>query len=132
MKRFNLLLTVLFIVFASCHKSTYIPPYKGGIDLKLSATQLQQASADNTFSLNLFRSVAAQTNNSSNLFISPLSVSMALGMTTNGAHGATLDSMQKALHFNGFTQAQVNSYYQKLINELPELDTNTTLKIANA
>ena len=134
MKRFNLLLPVLLIViaFASCHKSIYIPPYKGGIDLKLSATQLQQASADNTFSLNLFRSVAAQTNNSSNLFMSPLSVSMALGMTTNGAHGATLDSMQKTLHFNGFTQAQVNSYYQILINELPELDTNTTLKIANA
>ncbi len=133
MKRINLLIPVLLTVFvlASCHKGTTVVPDKG-IDLNLSAVQLQQASADNTFSLNLFRSVAAQSTSGSNLFMSPLSVSIALGMTTNGAKGATLDSMEKVLHFNGFPQAQVNSYYQTLINKLPELDPNSTLKIANS
>ncbi|MFI5160791.1 MAG: serpin family protein [Sphingobacteriales bacterium] len=133
MKRINLLLPALLVitVFASCHKGTTVVPNKSK-DLVLTADQLQQASADNTFSFNLFRSVAAQNTSRSNLFMSPLSVSIALGMTTNGANGATLDSMRKTLHFNGFTQAQVNSYYNALITQLPVLDSYTTLKLANS
>jgi serpin B len=133
MKRINLVLPILFIVsaLASCHKGTTVVPDKSK-DLILSAVQLQQASADNTFSFNLFRSVAAQNTSGSNLFMSPLSVSIALGMTTNGANGGTLDSMRNTLHFNGFTQSQINSYYNALITQLPELDSYTTLKLANS
>jgi serpin B len=133
MKRTNLLLPILFIVsaLASCHKGTNVQPNKGK-DLTLNATQLQQASADNTFSLNLFQTVSADNANTNNLFISPLSVSIALGMTSNGAKGETLTAMQNTLDFKNYTQDQVNSYYNTLITELPELDPNTTLKIANS
>ena len=133
MKRFNLLLPILFIVsaLASCHKGTTVQPNKGK-DLTLNATQLQQASADNTFSLNLFKTVSAGNPNSNNLFMSPLSVSIALGMTSNGAKGETLTAMQNTLDFKNFTQDQVNSYYKTLITQMPELDPNTTLKIANS
>jgi serpin B len=133
MKRFNLLLSALLVVFAfaSCHKGTTVQPSKGK-DLTLSTAELQQASANNTFSFNLFRSVAAQSPSGNNLFMSPLSVSIALGMTTNGANGATLDSMRNTLRLYGFTQDQVNTYYNTLITELPELDPNTTLKLANS
>ena len=131
MKRIYPLYAFLFtiIVLISCKKDNDVKP---GKDLKLSAAELQEASADNTFSLDLFRSVAAQSNNTGNLFISPLSVSMALGMTTNGANGATLDSMRTVLHFKGFSQDQVNTYYNDLLTQLPQLDPNTTLKIANS
>jgi serpin B len=57
---------------------------------------------------------------------------MALGMTTNGANGATLDSMRTVLQMKGFSQAQVNTYYNDLLTQLPDLDPNTTLKIANS
>ena len=134
MKRINLLLPILFsvAVLASCHKGAYIPPHKGGIDLKLSATQLQQASTNNTFSLNLFKTVSAGNSNSTNLFMSPLSVSIALGMTANGAKGETLTAMQNTLGFKNYTADQVNSYYNTLINELPELDPDNTFNIANS
>ncbi|TWJ01571.1 serpin B [Mucilaginibacter frigoritolerans] len=36
------------------------------------------------------------------------------------------------LNFNNLTQDQVNTYYQTLLNNLPELDPNTTVKIANS
>jgi serpin B len=130
MKRIYPLYAFLFtiILLVACRKDNAVKP---GRALTLSAAELQQASADNTFSFDLFRSVAANSGNG-NLFISPLSVSMALGMTTNGANGATLDSMRKVLHMNGFSQDQVNTYYSDLLTQLPELDPNTTLKIANS
>ena len=48
----------------------------------------------------------------SNIFISPLSVSMALGMTLNGANGSTYDAMQSTLELKGLTEEQINSSYQ--------------------
>ena len=133
MKRINLLLPVLvsLFAFASCHKDTAVHPNKGK-DLALSATDLAQASSDNAFTFNLFKTVAAESTNGSNVFISPLSVSMAMGMTSNGANGQTLDAIRTTLGFNGFTQDEMNSYYNKLVTQLPELDPNTTLKIANS
>lgn len=132
MKRIYPLFAFLFIivVLIACRKDNGVKPGPGR-DLKLSAAELQEASADNTFSFDLFRSVAAN-NTSGNLFISPLSVSMALGMTTNGANGATLDSMRNVLHMKAFSQDQVNIYYSDLLTQLPELDPNTTLKVANS
>src|SRR3569833_860234 len=111
MKRIYPLLAFLLTIslFIACRKDNGVKPGPGK-DLKLSAAELQEASADNTFSFELFRSVAAG-NGCNNLFVSLLSVSMALGMTTNGANGATLDSMRKVLHMAGFSQDQVNTYY---------------------
>jgi serpin B len=133
MKHFFIILNLAaaVVLLASCKKSNNIRPNKG-IDLNLSVLQQQQAYQSNDFTFNLFRSVSAANTSGGNLFTSPLSVSMALGMTSNGANGATLDSMRTTLGFGAFTQDQANSYYNKLITDLPELDPNTTLKIANS
>jgi serpin B len=40
--------------------------------------------------------------------------------------------MRHTLNFNGFSQGQVNMYYSDLLAQLPDLDPNTTLKIANS
>lgn len=122
---------VLIIALTSCKKSNSIKPNPGR-NLTLSAVELQKASADNTFSLNLFKTVSSGNTAGSNLFISPLSVSMAMGMTSNGANGQTLKDIDSAMNFNGFTQDQINTYYNTLLTQLPELDPNTTLKIANS
>ncbi len=129
---FYLLIATLFVLgIASCKKGSNIKPGKG-IELNLSATQLQQASGNNDFTFNLLRSVSKANTSGSNLMLSPLSVSMDLGLTSNGAHGTTLDSIRTTLGFGNFSQDEVNSYYNKLINDLPQLDPNTTLKIANS
>src|ERR1700760_46857 len=100
MKRVIFILGLAAVVFsiASCKKSSNNNPGKG-IELNLSATELQQASGDNDFTFNIFRSVSSRNSEGANLFMSPLSVSMALGMTANGASGSTLDSMRTTLGF---------------------------------
>lgn len=124
---------VLALAFSSCKKDKHTPlPVNKGIELSLSSDELQQASADNTFTFSLFKEVAGENTNGANLFVSPLSVSMALGMTSNGANGETLKAIDSTLNFTGFSQDAINSYYNKLVTELPKLDPNTTLKISNS
>ncbi|HVV55128.1 MAG TPA: serpin family protein, partial [Mucilaginibacter sp.] len=135
MKNTCLLFTFLFLViaFSSCKKDKNTPlPVDKGIELSLSSDELQQASADNTFTFSLFKEVAGENTNGANLLVSPLSVSMALGMTSNGANGETLKAIDSTLNFTGFSQDAINSYYNKLVTELPKLDPNTTLKISNS
>lgn len=132
MKRIHPLLSLLLLIiaFASCKKdNSGIKPGTGRA-LVLDAVGLQKAAADNAFTFNLFRTVTP--GNTGNLFISPLSVGFAIGMTSNGANGPTLDSIEKAMNYNGFTQSQINSYYNQLLTQLPVLEPNTTLKIANS
>jgi serpin B len=66
------------------------------------------------------------------VFLSPLSASMALGMTLNGAANATFDSMRVALGLEGMTQEQINKSYHDLTEMLLELDPKVELAIANS
>ena len=68
----------------------------------------------------------------SNLFLSPLSASMALGMTANGASGNTFQEMQSTLGFAGMTLNQINEGYRDLIDLLRTLDSSVELGIGNS
>ena len=119
--------------FASCNRNAVNPISKNpGKSLSLTTVEQEQVSANNSFTLKLFRNLDSADISGNNLFVSPLSVSFALGMTSNGANGQTLDAFKKVLNFNGLTQSEVNSYYNNLITNLPQLDPNTTLNIANS
>ncbi|MBA2670367.1 MAG: serpin family protein, partial [Gemmatimonadetes bacterium] len=65
-------------------------------------------------------------------FLSPLSASMALGMTMNGARGDTFDGMRSTLGFAGMGQAEINASYRSLIDLLRGLDRGVDMRIANA
>jgi len=96
-------------------------------------TSLEKAlvSADNSFGFKLFTAVN-KDETGKNVFVSPLSVSMALGMTLNGANGATRDSMARTLEFAGLSQSDINTSYKSLITLLTGLDPNVTFQIANS
>ncbi|HVW95448.1 MAG TPA: serpin family protein [Mucilaginibacter sp.] len=126
-----LFLCLLAVAIASCNKSN-IKPVVTGKNLVLSAPEQQKAAADNVFTLRLFKNLDQNNTAHANLFASPLSVSFVLGMTSNGAAGQTLDAIRNTLNFAGLTQEEVNAYYNNLITNLPQLDPNTTLKIANS
>src|SRR5918992_1520248 len=64
----------------------------------LSVAEQTVRGAANGFTFSLFRRLN-EAQRGSNVFVSPLSASMALGMTMNGADGATLDQMRGALGF---------------------------------
>ncbi len=130
-KKLCLLLLLPLTYLSACKKSSVVSPGKG-MNLSLTPIEQQKVITDNGFALRLFKNLDSANTNGSNLFVSPLSVSFALGMTSNGANGKTLTAIQNTMGFNGFTQDQLNSYYNKLLTDLPKLDPNTTLNIANS
>jgi serpin B len=121
---------LLFTVLASCKKSGVVPGK--GKDLVLTPAELQKVAADNAVTLKLFKNLDSANTGTTNLFISPLSVSFAFGMTSNGANGQTLTAIRNTMDFNGFTQDLINNYYDNLITNLPQLDPLTTINIANS
>ena len=67
-----------------------------------------------------------------NVFVSPLSLHMALGMLLNGANEQTADEIQKTLKLNGISLADANTTYLKLMEGLPKADPKVTLGLANS
>jgi serpin B len=57
---------------------------------------------------------------------------MALGMTMNGAAGATLDSMRATLGYADMSLADIDASYESLIDLLRGLDSHVDLRIANS
>lgn len=121
---------LVLITISACKKSSTVPN-DTGIDLNLTPTEQQLAVANNSFSLKLFKTLAT-SNTDGNLLVSPLSVCFAVGMVNNGSNGQTLSAINNATNVSGFTQSQVNTYYNKLITDLPKLDPTTTLNVANS
>src|SRR5204862_8340129 len=88
--------------------------------------------ADNRFAFSLFAEIARQTSPDSNLFISPLSAAMALGMAYTGAAGATQTEMQQVLQLNGLALDAVERSYRSLIALLRGLDPQVAFTLANS
>jgi len=88
-------------------------------------------SSDNSFGLKLFSRINTAEQNK-NVFISPFSVSMALGMALNGANGYTLDSMKQVLEHSGFTMQEINESYKNISEILTHLDSKVAFQIANS
>jgi len=97
----------------------------------LTSAESAIVTADNSFGFKLFNAVN-KSEVATSVFISPVSVSMALGMTLNGANGTTRAAMVQTLEFAGMTQADINTSYRSLIALLSGLDPKVTLQIANS
>jgi serpin B len=120
-------------VLAQCDGDPTGPPGDiTGLPRDLTAAEEGLIAADNAFGLKLFREIHAQEQPGSNLFVSPLSVAMALAMTYNGADGATQAAMQETLELQGLTIDEVNQSYRSLIDLLDGLDPSVAFLLANS
>lgn len=97
----------------------------------LTTLEKRLVDADNRFGLKLFRAVN-RAEGEKNVFISPLSVSMALGMTLNGAAGETRQAMEQTLDLSGLSTEEINQSYRSLIDLLTKMDPRVQFEIANA
>jgi serine protease inhibitor len=97
----------------------------------LSKAAQQVVASGNQFSFNLFQETVRQEGDK-NVFISPLSASIALAMAYNGANAATESAMRTMLGFTDLSRSEINESYQTLYNVLTKLDSKVSLKIANA
>ena len=131
LRRISALLPLLALV-AGC-ASDPVAPAATITELPRALTDRERfiASSGNTFTFDLLRQVN-KDQAGSNVFLSPLSASMALGMTLNGAAGATADEMRRMLGFADVPQVTVNEGYEGLIGLLRSLDARTDIRIANA
>ena len=95
----------------------------------LRAGEIEVIRASNRFSFDLL----AQANQANdNLFLSPLSASMALGMTMNGADGETWNQMRDVLGFGSLDEDEINASYKSLLELLVGLDPTVDMAIGNS
>jgi serine protease inhibitor len=129
MKMRNILILALlsgFILLTGCGKEE--GPELGSLSQKTKAL----IESDNDFGFDLFQRVMADAKPNENLCVSPLSVSLALAMTYNGAAGETGKAMEETLKLAGFTRDEINSLYRNLRLALISDDPMVKLGIANS
>jgi serine protease inhibitor len=88
------------------------------------------ASATNDFGLRLLRTIT--DGKRENVIISPLSISLALDMTYNGAAGDTKTAMAKTLGIESLSDEALNSDVRSLLATILKADPAVQLEIANA
>ena len=97
----------------------------------LTETEQELVQSSNRFGFKLLSEVVGQSDGG-NVFISPLSVSIALGMTYNGTAGTTEEGMRACLEFGDLTREEINQGYKDLIELLCNMDPRVTMEVANS
>lgn len=87
--------------------------------------------ADNTFGRNLLQQIWKQQPDA-NIFVSPISLALALHMTVNGAKGETLKAMRKTLALDAMSLDNLNPSNAALLGALANPDPKVQLEIANS
>ncbi len=126
-------LFLLFVVFSysSCTKYQIEEPTEyTPIELNLKSQEILQSS--NEFGISLFKNIVSSSDEPGNIMISPLSVSQALGMTWNGARGATRDEMTEMMGFSVDNNTELNESNKTIREALLNADNCVETNIANS
>jgi serine protease inhibitor len=99
--------------------------------IPLTEKSAKVIASSNAFGLDLFTRLV-EAEESKNVVISPLSVSLALAMTYNGAEGETKSAMEKALKLSGLTSDEINQSFLDLMEALLTVDPKVTMEIAQS
>ena len=91
----------------------------------------QMAVAINDFTFELFKEIV-DAEGTQNIFVSPFSVSYALGMTYNGARQETAESMRDVLKYGELDNKAINEAYKNLMQTLTQIDSEVVFEIANS
>jgi serpin B len=131
---FKFFLPVLFVALVVSCKSNDEDNPENAYQQKIFLNEKAKAvvSANNSFGFNLFKTVNEATEEPKNIVISPLSVSMALGMTMNGAESDTRTAIENTLGFEGMTSEAINESYKTLNDALTTVDPDVTMEIPNS
>ena len=133
----TLSLAVILALAAACSGATEPDsneprPVLDALPRPLTAGEQRVIGAANDFSFALFRRLST-AQQGDNVFTSPLSATMALGMAMNGAAGTTHDEMRTTLGFGATApEAEIGESYKSLIALLRGLDPSVDFRIANS
>lgn len=130
-KIIQVLLITLSVLSCTVQNDPIYQITKDAVPITLNSEQQKRINQDNEFAFDLLKNTIVSSGET-NVFISPLSVSIALGMAWNGANGATKTEMETAMKMNGLSVSDINGYYQIMQSTLPGIDPTTKLSIANS
>lgn len=119
-------------MLTSCSEDEPVTPnvkYNPGT-IKLTTAQQAQVENSNEFAWKFFKEVSK--GEQQDVFVSPLSVTYALGMLANGAVGDTQKEILEGLEFRSGKVDDINSLCHQLMIESPKLDKSTKVSMANA
>ncbi len=128
MFRISVSIILSLLLFTGCNLPN--DPIDDTIEVNAKTARLIEA--ENEFGLALYKNVYSQETEYENIMVSPLSVSLALAMTYNGASGETQTAMEQTLMVHGLTPEEINTSYHHLVEALKSLDPKVLLEIANA
>lgn len=129
LKRTFLLLSLSIMLLPSCDKATPNDITERE-DIILTKTETAITADINSFAFDLYKGLGKVEQKE--FFISPLSASLALSMTSNGAAGTTQSQMREVLGFSEYSQEEMNQFYKKITDALLKVDPSTTIAIANS
>ncbi len=130
-KGFLTAMLVAILLIVSCSNKGNDPNNTNQPPRELTTAEKQLVSSGNRFGLKFFKEIV-RSEGDKNVFISPLSVAMALGMAYNGANSTTRDAMQNTLELQGMSLEDVNKSYRSVIDLLRGLDPKVKFTIANS
>ena len=96
-------------------------------DISITRSEESLVHKNNDFSFRLLRTVQGEESQ----ILSPLSITMVLGMLNNGATGETQQQINEVLGFGDTGIEAVNGFCRKLLTEAPSLDRKVKLQMAN-
>lgn len=132
-----LLIVALALSLASCLKKEDVPGNTPAIDEKLDLSEITVTPVD----LNYVSPETAVTalgvdlmkrlyKSGENIMVSPVSVSIALGLTAGGAKGETYNQFEKVLG-RGVSMPEMNTFYYQLAEKLDESES-VDISLANS
>lgn len=132
------LLIAFFAAFISCTNTPTVvkdpitvsspTPTEQITKVSLDATQQGYVEAGNGMAFRFLEKMYE----GGNLILSPLSLQYALAMTANGASGETLQEIIAFLGYGAEGIDALNAYCRKLLEQLPAVDLDVTLKLTDA
>lgn len=120
---FSYIVTVFLstTIFYGCNSAQVVP----------SAVNKELIRADNNFAFDLYRQLNNQDKDN-NIFISPMSVSIALTMGFQGAKGSTREEMAAVLGYKDMDPSNLNESYKNLLWYIKNEDISVNLNINNS
>jgi len=127
------LLAVVLLV-AACDSPADPQPVQRIEALPRALTQGEAGLIDagEAFAFDFLRQIVAEEDMGANVFVSPLSASMALGMTLAGAEAGTFEAMRSALRLGSLDRDEIGAAYLSLIDLLSGLDPTVRMEIGNS
>ncbi|MCF3107434.1 serpin family protein [Niabella sp. CC-SYL272] len=119
------------LILGSCSKAISGKPDPKSSKQTPIAISAPVSASMSAFSFSFFKELQKKQPSGSNIFISPLSLHMAMSMVANGATGETRDEILDALQAKDLSADSLNAACFTLLEELPKADPAVTLGLAN-